>query len=61
VVLAIRPPGTTWFQTDPRFSCSADGCGVTTLFAAAPLVQVRCLGTCFASAAFASFHLLQPR
>jgi hypothetical protein len=54
VALTIRPPRTTWFQPDPRLSCSAVGCGVTTLFAAgwtaAPLVRVRCLGTCFASA-----------
>jgi hypothetical protein len=36
---------------------------VTTLLAAgwtaSPLVRVRCLGSCFASAAFASFHFPQ--
>jgi hypothetical protein len=65
VALTTRPPRTTWFQPDQRLFCSADGCGVTTLFAAgwtaAPLVRLRWLGTCFACAAFASFHLLHPR
>jgi hypothetical protein len=59
VALKTRPPR-TWFQPDPRLSCSADCCGVTTLFAAgwtsAPLVRVHWLGT-FCKRRFCLFPL----
>jgi hypothetical protein len=63
--LTMRPPRTTWFQPEPSFSCSGEGLAGADLGAdrrvETPSSRPRSPCAHFAAAAFASFHLLQPR